>query len=511
LFTKVTTDFNSLSLATIDVQNGTFANSTNLSTVSSSATLEVTNCILANVTNLNGATAPTLNGGYNGFYNSPNFGANQTTNMFYPFQSVGAGNYYYTNCCVFTNAGTGAIDPVLLAELQNRTSYAPIAYTNITVTNTTWNLQAARDTSSNPNLGYHYDPIDYAIGNVAVRGTLTLTNNVAVAAFWSHQSGQWQFVGFNIYGGGDTLLSIGTPQIHNQICTYQAVQEQPIIWGTYFQFAPKYLMCIGSSPSTPETLEAHFTDFNAAAGMASGYTVCGTGMQLLMRDCSMGPGWFSCDQFDFGLTNQCINNLFERTQIAFLNADGANWVFFFNNLLRNGYVEFDDMYPHNTVVRDNLFDNDSWEDYPYNFTYDDHNGYLKTTVLPDSGGHDVTLTNFNYAIGPLGNYYQGSTNLLHVGSTTADQLSLYHYTVQTNLVNGYEIKETNSTVSIGFHYVATDASGNPLDSNGDGIPDYLSDANGNGVVDSGEIGWNIVGDLGLKVLITQPRNNSIIP
>jgi hypothetical protein len=78
-------------------------------------------------------------------------------------------------------------------------------------------------------------------------------------------------------------------------------------------------------------------------------------------------------------------------------------------------------------------------------------------------------------------------------------------------VNGYEIKETNSTVSIGFHYVATDASGNPLDSNGDGIPDYLSDANGNGVVDSGEIGWNIVGDLGLKVLITQPRNNSIIP
>ena len=39
----------------------------------------------------------------------------------------------------------------------------------------------------------------------------------------------------------------------------------------------------------------------------------------------------------------------------------------------------------------------------------------------------------------------------------------------------------------------------------------MSDLNGNGVVDSGEIGWNILGDLGLKVLITQPNNNSIIP
>ena len=66
-------------------------------------------------------------------------------------------------------------------------------------------------------------------------------------------------------------------------------------------------------------------------------------------------------------------------------------------------------------------------------------------------------------------------------------------------------------MDIGYHYVATDAYGNPLDSNGDGIPDYLEDVNGNGLVDSGEIGWNVVGDLGLKVLITRPKNGGILP
>ena len=46
--------------------------------------------------------------------------------------------------------------------------------------------------------------------------------------------------------------------------------------------------------------------------------------------------------------------------------------------------------------------------------------------------------------------------------------------------------EGANTVSIGYHYVAVDGNGNPLDSNGNGIPDYLEDANGNGVFDTGD-------------------------
>ena len=44
-------------------------------------------------------------------------------------------------------------------------------------------------------------------------------------------------------------------------------------------------------------------------------------------------------------------------------------------------------------------------------------------------------------------------------------------------------------MDIGYHYVATDPGGNPLDTNGDGNPDYLEDANGNGLIDNGEYAW----------------------
>jgi hypothetical protein len=56
-----------------------------------------------------------------------------------------------------------------------------------------------------------------------------------------------------------------------------------------------------------------------------------------------------------------------------------------------------------------------------------------------------------------------------------------------------------------------DDNGNPDDTDADGMPDYLEDANGNGSVDSGETDWQSATDPGLKVLITRPANNSTIP
>jgi hypothetical protein len=84
-------------------------------------------------------------------------------------------------------------------------------------------------------------------------------------------------------------------------------------------------------------------------------------------------------------------------------------------------------------------------------------------------------------------------------------LGLYHFTTQTN-----QAVEADSIVDIGYHYVATDQYGNPLDTNGNGIPDYLEDANGDGIYDSGDLSdWQ--NNLSLKVLITSPRNGSSIP
>jgi hypothetical protein len=166
----------------------------------------------------------------------------------------------------------------------------------------------------------------------------------------------------------------------------------------------------------------------------------------------------------------------------------------------------------NAIVLDNLFDGTS---IPCGL-----NGY--------TGGFNAAVTNFDhpgfptdivllssptYQSGPLGNFYQPTNSLLINAdiNTTADRVGLYHYTLCTNLLGGYQIKETNSCLDISFHYVATDANGNPIDTNGDGTPDYLSDSNGNGVVDSGETAWKLTGDLGLKVIITRPRSGSTIP
>ena len=101
---------------------------------------------------------------------------------------------------------------------------------------------------------------------------------------------------------------------------------------------------------------------------------------------------------------------------------------------------------------------------------------------------DVTVTNgYNWQTSWLGSFYQPTNSpLIHVGSTNANLVGLYHYTVTTN-----QVIEGTNTVSIGYHYVAVYSNGIPLDSNGDGIPDYLSDANGNGIDDPGETPWDM--------------------
>jgi hypothetical protein len=136
----------------------------------------------------------------------------------------------------------------------------------------------------------------------------------------------------------------------------------------------------------------------------------------------------------------------------------------------------------------------------------DYNGYVNGASRTDpQGGNDIVLTNtFVWLSGPLGNFYQ-PTNFVNRGSRNADLAGLYHFTTQTN-----QVKETNSVVDLGYHYVAT-ANGVPIDTDGDGTPDYLEDANGNGTVDSGETDWQNASDLGLKVIITRPKSNSTIP
>jgi hypothetical protein len=63
---------------------------------------------------------------------------------------------------------------------------------------------------------------------------------------------------------------------------------------------------------------------------------------------------------------------------------------------------------------------------------------------------------------------------------------LFHHVIATNLV-----PIGTGAVGIGFHHLRTTAAGVPLDTDGDGIPDWMEDVNGDGSVQSAtETPWN---------------------
>jgi hypothetical protein len=122
----------------------------------------------------------------------------------------------------------------------------------------------------------------------------------------------------------------------------------------------------------------------------------------------------------------------------------------------------------------------------------------------------LAITNVAYDTWPPPNgrrfYLPSGLALLNAGSQYATNAGLYHYTTTTN-----QVKEAGTTVDIGFHHVALTNGTVTVDTDADGLPDYAEDANGNGVVDSGETGWTTAGDWGLRVWITRPKNGSSIP
>jgi hypothetical protein len=186
----------------------------------------------------------------------------------------------------------------------------------------------------------------------------------------------------------------------------------------------------------------------------------------------------------------------------------------FNNLFRNCDWFF--IYPipaasGGWAVKDNLFDKvEFWQDHTLPLLLDlDYNAYWRRSpaevfwgscmgdtnqmqpTIAGGGTHEVVLTSAPpYQTNFFGNYYMPTTTPLYgAGSTTAGALGLYHYTTRVD-----QTKEGDDTakanVNIGVHYVAADlTTGLPKDSDGDGIPDYVEDANGNGVVDANETDW----------------------
>jgi hypothetical protein len=299
---------------------------------------------------------------------------------------------------------------------------------------------------------------------------------------------------------------VGAPTALNWFTRYSCTQEQSVLLGTN---SPSQGLCVSSfhTNGTAPGGVFEFSGFSCPAGGGFHLNDLTTAIysNLFVKDCQFWNGQNTIPG-GAGTTVVISNNLFARSSVSASGFTVNSSVAFNNNLVWRAAMSLSASTNGLWTASNNAIDTCTGSIGLF-FTNNSHNGYVNMTgrINPTNGTEVITNT-MTYQTGPLGIFYQPTNSIfINAGTTNANLLGLYHYTTTTN-----QVKETNSIVDIGFHYVAV-TNGLPFDSDGDGIPDYLEDSNGNGSVDSGETNWKDKRDFGLKVLITRPKNNSIIP
>jgi hypothetical protein len=451
------------------------------------------------------------------------------------FQTADAGRYYLAANSPLHRAGTANISPRLQNELKGKTTYAPVALAAyITLTgDLTLSPQAVRYTNGAPDVGYHYDALDYTVGAfILAGGTVRVLPGTAIGLRdYSYDVERYNWWGFWVERGS-AFVSHGSPNRPIIYSDVQLVQEQPAD-SCVALFVPDYEP--GWDPTAPPPdLDFRFCHFYAAStwyhlwsGNHEYYTYNSSPYSLVnwnLQDCELHGGKINLglpNDLYWALPGSCSvtwrNNLFDNVSInltptyyRYIGTVNCDLQFqAFQNLFRGGmwfYVQPIPATAGNWVFKDNLFDKvDFLQDTnaPLDF---DHNGYWPLTdselwwlgdasqLQPSTGGnlsgsHDVVLTSApQYQAGPFGNYYLPDTTPLYgAGSTNAGEIGLAQYTTSPNQTK----EDKDHPVNIGLHYVA--AAGNqPLDSDGDGVPDYVEDANGNGNRDGNETDLTLV-------------------
>jgi len=275
----------------------------------------------------------------------------------------------------------------------------------------------------------------------------------------------------------------------NRFVRYNAVQEQPVTWGA--TASTMRLLNI----SAANTLALRFTEFDHLAytpgstrNIALGVSGSGVAASFFIRDTQFYSSTVPVTQGSGTMAAiNILNNLFHRATVGLqANSEYSIDANVRNNLCRYGTFSFARMGSGTWTANNNVFDhcNAYWS---YNTTYNSNNAY-ETGANTMSGALNTSfITAFDYEVGVQGPWYyptagSGLFTLVNQGSQTAASSGLFHFTTRTD-----HTKDTG-TVDIGYHYPSIDSSG-AVDSDGDWIPDYFEDLNGNGVADSGESAW----------------------
>jgi hypothetical protein len=452
-------------------------------------TVRLTNCLFACATNWQCATTYT---------NASTF----LTSDSGVFQTAGGGAHYLADNSPYRNQGTTNIAPSLLADIRTKTTYQPLICSNVTLANyTAFSPQAQRNTDA-PDLGYEYEPIDYAFGGCTASSNLTFS--AGTVAGWFRTSSGWNHAGHGIH------LSDGTS------ATFSGRAEAPCYW----------VRCCASQEGGTGLWQGGY-----GPGGITGWTwPTWTNVPVLnMRftRCSTGGDPTSPLRDDNGYLIANLNNselyivtlgtyisslsftncLFERVSLwtSWSDSGGAstNCVFQLRiGTMRGGNIGLGRSSTHTPkqypqwLIMDTDFDGittNGWSDGASgssSFTSFNYNGFPSgSTNLTPVGANDVFISgSFNWQTSWLGNYYLPSgSGVVDKGSMTANAIGMYHFTTQTN-----QTKELNTQLDIGYHYVATDGTGKPLDFDGDGTPDYVEDTNGDGIYDAGDLSnWQV--------------------
>jgi len=447
------------------------------------------------------------------------------------FEINGAGNYYLAAGSTLHQTGSTNVSPYLLNEFHNKTTYAPIAMPAMMSLsgNLTFAPQTPRYTNGPPDKGYYYDALDYTVARLINFGSITVEPGTVIG--FREDTNADSFWGFDLRENS-SFAGHGTPNQPIVLADVQMVQEQ-LEYPCYADFVPDF----EGMPDVPgPVMDFRFCNFYPAVGwyhvwagldylwdfMPSFNSV----VNWTLRDCNLHGGQINLGEPDcgglpgysgfYGIPYNTIygsgavtwnNNLFDNVQINLqptydwfdgtINVDLAFQAE--NNLFRHGDIFTLVPVPAsagNWTFKDNLFDKVEFSQgtaMPLDF---DYNGYWALTasevqwnvdasqLLATTTG-DGTTDGLNevlldyappYASGPFGDYYLTTlTPLYQAGSRSAGDAGLGQYTTFTNQVKD----ATNQPVNIGLHYVAAPSSylltsnSCPLDSDGDGISDYV--------------------------------------
>jgi hypothetical protein len=412
------------------------------------------------------------------------------------YQTVGAGSYYLaTNSPGRTNLGTTSIDSSLLASLGLKTTYPPVVYSTLTIsTNVEFGPIAPRDTGT-PNLGYHYSPLDYCFGGVTVRSNITFDAGTAIGYFEPGYS-----YGISLSNHSTNTFN-GTATQPCVFARYSTVQEGGNgNWNARGTLAG--ITTVGNNTYVAQ-INANFTRCYSLVWDPNFFRDYLALLNVRANNCEFFSG--SMEGYWMGLS--MTNCLFDR--VAWLGTSQKSSGVFLRNCTMHGGTLYTahsagnfnwPVWIENCVFDSSTNNMDDHASGNSNITYCAYNAFLNgAKKLVVTNIHDQVVSNFTWQTGPLGRWYQApSSSLINTGSVTADLVGLYHFTTQTN-----QIKETDSIVDIGYHYVALDYYGIAVDTDGDAIPDYLEDSNGNGQIDSGESSW-------LLGIVSPPQSQNVV-